>query len=622
MYQNGNYKKRFLKILLFSLSLTLIHCGPAEFYFNSGENSALDDSPFDRFPEVPAPFDPNKHLTGVDSLFDSVTPANPFLASSEDEVTFVRRCRPEDYEIERQEALAAAANDPENQTIPVRFAISTGDKMDETAHFAHLRSILRSDDDGETLVYIGPHNAFKYRNNHGAKHYITDHTSARDAYIKGERCFFSTIKVKQLVSGEIRLNNSYNHNWAILHYGNKYTGSNSRDKHLSPRLFQRIEDQATPQIIPLYVADLRDKIVPSATGTRGLLNDQFASSASRRKEYEVPLKKLFYLDHLFERRHSFLSELSFDRSVPGDSGQVYKISGYDGVPQLIDNIIFGFKGTVLGIQYTPIVLDLGRPKIRTSSVHWGSFFNMANLKFVDPIRSDEKISHMTAWVGGYLKDHGDSDTAFWQREAEDGLLVFLDEGETEDDVKASDHLFGQSLEIDGKTYKNGFEALRALTNKRCDSENVKERYVSIWDDAYTERLRVWIDRNRNGVIDKELDEVKTLVEAGVAAISACNVVDKETEDSFGNLTHLRAPFVFAPDLIEGIESEEDVLRRIREGVDLNGKAAEFRVMIDIFFQTHPLKILQDIDAEEINLPEELLNAGTTENDLTAPVLVD
>ncbi|MCB0421252.1 MAG: hypothetical protein KDD61_09655 [Bdellovibrionales bacterium] len=615
MFQNKTLILFSFLTLSFTVAVTFNNCSPAEFYMNPQEQSALEHNPFDPPPgEVPPAFDPNDDVEGVNSQVDSVTPQNPFTASDKDQLKFIKRCRMEDYEKEKQEAIKQAKEDPNQLTIPVRYAISTGDKMDETALFAHRRSILRHNDDGKTLVYIGPHDQMIYRTSQGAAHYIADHTHARTQYLSGERCFFSTMTIQQFVQKEIRLNGNYNHNWAILHYGNNYTGEQAKDRHLSPRLFAQIKNLQTPQVIPLYVADIRDKILPDSTDSRRLLSEEFASSASRRKEYEVALKKLFHLDHLFERRLQFLSELSFDRKVKGDSGQTYQIDGYDGVPQLIDNIIFGNKGTVLGIQYTPIALDLGQKSIRTSSVNWGSFFNLANLKMIDPAVSPRKISHMTAWIGGYLQNKGKVNSPFWQREAEDGLLVRIKDGQSGKDVLSAEQLFGQSLEIDGKVYENGFLALQALSGKDCKSHEIKDRYLGPWDKAYHEELRIWIDKNRNGVVDEQLDELGTLESHKIAALGACNIVHRESEDQFGNRTHLRSAFLLAPDLSDISQSEEDILHRIKEGETLDGQVAEFRVMIDILFQTHPINILQDLPLEKIALPEEVLESGTTEND--------
>ena len=54
----------------------------------------------------------------------------------------------------------------------------------------------------------------------------------------------------------------------------------------------------------------------------------------------------------------------------------------------------------MSLKYTPLVLDLGRPNIKTSSVKWGSFFNMANLKLENEPKplSPTRITHMTAWL--------------------------------------------------------------------------------------------------------------------------------------------------------------------------------------------------------------------------------
>ena len=158
------------------------------------------------------------------------------------------------------------------------------------------------------------------------------------------------------------------------------------------------------------------------------------------------MKELFHLDTVFENRHSLTRLLAADRTVGA-----YTISGYEGTAQLIDNIIFGYKGNLLALRFTPLVLDLGRKHIKTSSVKWGSFFNMANMSHID--KPDQKLTHQTAWLGGYLANKGALDGNHdWERVAEDGFLVFPQE---DGSIKKSAQLFGTEVEVDEKTYANG-----------------------------------------------------------------------------------------------------------------------------------------------------------------------
>lgn len=544
---------------------------------SKSERETILETPFE-------PHNPRSTVGGTSDAADSFQPSFPLASSVNEE--FVQRCDENRYNQEKADVLNRVREDASRTLIPVRFSISSGNVVDETSYMAYLRSVLRSDDDGITEVYVGPSNKHVYRDSHaGVFHYVADHTQARENYITGERCFFDVIKIKNGYNREVRLNGVYNHTWAILNYGNNYSGQNEDDFELSPRLFHKIEDQLAPQIIPLYVADIREQYFGFTNSNYTILNPEFVSSAQRTKEYAVKLRELFFLDRLFKNRDQFISDLSTPKTLGGRN-----YSSYEGVPQLFDNIIFGYNATVLSMQYTPIVIDLGKKHIRTSSLEWGSFFNLANIAVPNNNKGYKRISHQVAWLGGHLKQVSENGSKVWRRVADDGFLVLPDEN---GEVHNSEQMFSNRTVINGKRHDNGFLALAALANKVCSSTTLEDKYIGPWDDAYDE-IKVWVDANRNGYVDA--GELGSLQDNGVVALNPCAYNDETVKDQYGNRTRIRSSVLLAEDLTSGSSVDtEEVKNRLFTGKTSMGEDADFRVMIDIYFRTRPSFFLENLE---------------------------
>lgn len=567
------------------------------------------------------PFDPNLSVEGVDDGDDAKIP-NIVSAASGSEPAWVSRCTPERYQLERAEAIREAKADPNKRTIPVKFSLSTGTLFDDLAYAAHRRSILRKDSNNESRFYVGPANSFVY-SGPNAFHYVVDHSEARSNFLSGEKCFFGTVKVKRGVNDEIRMENGQaNHGYRILYYGDTYSNPNSPeilDGGVSPRLFKKLVDcdhsKVDPQIVPLFVADIRANTLAELGIPDSVLNPEFASSAVRRQEYQLGYKSIFDLKTLWVHRNAITRILSSNRSLgsnglPSSGGRAY--SAYEGVPQLVDWLVFsGLSATVMSTQYTPIVLDLGEKNIRTSSLDWGTFFNLAGLRRKGHSRQlatveAPGVSHLTAWLGGYLRPVANPSPEFpesQERFAQDGLLVVPN---ADGSVTGPHNLFGERFGIqkDSKKepYKNGFLALAAFANKDCTSNDIKSRYVGPWDkEIYEKTLKVWIDENRNGAA--ESSEIKGLREARVGAMSACYIIHKKDQDKFGNRTDVRAAFLMLEENEAAGDLSSEIVSRIATGRQADGRFASFRVMIDIFFRTLPQVYLEDVALENVTFAD-------------------
>ncbi|MBC7690168.1 MAG: hypothetical protein H7222_00215 [Methylotenera sp.] len=537
-----------------------------------------------------SPFKAEDHMTGINSSEeDAFRPVNGIEATSQTEVRYVKRCAPEQYQIEKDAALAEAAADPLHKTIVVRYSISVGTLVDHGAEVAQKRAVLRKGDSGITPVYVGPKYNFAISGG-GAFHYVADHSKARDEYARGQKCFFNTIHVQASINDAILANHgfydshgSYDHTLAVMFYGDVYSGASEHAAEWSPRLFQKL-DIRQDQIIPLYVADLREPVMnPNHAFGGAILNPNFVSSAVRRAEYQINYKEMLDLrkivTHRDEIEKSFLSNATLNSE--------FTLQPIDAAPQLIENIIHSTdKLIVMSTQYTPIVLDLGQKGIMTSSLDEGAFFNVGGL--LDH-RNGASISHKSAWLGGTIQ-HG---AAYgYQRIAEDGLLVMPS---STGSIVSGKQLFGSLLEVGGVSYANGFEALRALAHKDCNSARVQDRYFGPWDgELYTSKIKIWVDANRNG--NAEPSEVSSLQSQGVLALNTCNIVATSAQDAHGNSTELRSAFLMKDVADLSSPAEDEIVNRIVTGMKVDGSEAEFRLACDILFQAHSNLYLEDVDS--------------------------
>ncbi len=589
--------KKVIPILLVTaLGSTLVtYQNCAQMKFSPSEQKVINENPFS--------FNPNDFVAGVDAI-DGTVPTENLRVNSVQEAaqSFVKDCSlQETYEIEKEQVLEEVKADSTGKTLPIAYAVSYGHKEDVLAQFAHKRAILSKDNAGVSYIPVGPKKSSTMEGGH--LYYSVNHDKAKEDYIKGNRCFFNTVTItgeKKQPSNErydFIGNISDNHNVHYMYYGwcdagaggsCAADGNYGKDK-FANRLFQRVDPNAEPQIVKLYVADIREKHL--ALGSNGNPVINVNEGAARGAENTVDLKELVDLDVIFQNLGQAIRNLSSDRS--GDGGRVF--TEMVGVPQLLHNLLLaGESGTVISSQYTPIALDLGEKKVVTSSVNWGSFFNMAALENLDPLIRKEALNvpHKTAWLGGGLVDKkssvldGRSFKIDVRREVTDGFLVMPD---ADGKVRSSRNMFGDHTVVDGKTYENGFLALQALAKKDCDSEDVKDRYFGPWDgDLYKDKVKVWTDANKNGVVND--GEIKSLADAGVVAVSSCNIVHNETEDSFGNGTHLRSAFLF--DTKKNID-EVEIINRIITGETSDGLEAEFRLAIDLIFKTKPGVLLKN-----------------------------
>lgn len=595
-----------LALSLFPLFVGCGNTGGSSAPVSKAEAHSLSEDVFE------SPADPGTQFRAEDGMSEIVDQEDARVPNlplqSGQAPTYVQRCRPESYEQERVAALALAAADPTGATIPVRYQISVGTAFDTVAHNANQRAILRSNDDGITPIPVGPMNTLSFHKGAHSFHYEADHRSARAQFLSGEKCYFSTVKAVKAVAGSV-LNPKgvYDHALNLMYYGVTYTiaaGQTIQDVH-SPRLFGCLQGMMTsannvkcslpptaqPQFINLYVADLREESFGLQAAQGQVIHEEFIQNSVRQKEYMKSFKDIFDFKVLFTQRDHIARSL-----MKSQTKGTLVFSGLEGAPQLIDNIIFsGLKGTVMSTQYTPIVLDLGTRNVRTSSLDWGTFFNLANLR-AGTGGTAKNVSHLTAWLSGPLEMIDFNSSSKWARRVlEDGLLIRPDAGTS---IQNATQLFSSFTQVNNKTFADGFQALREMTAKDCQSTDIRRKYVGPWDAAYSQ-LKIWIDRDRNGV--SEAAEMKGLKELGIAAINSCNVVHSVEMDMHGNGTALRSAFLLLAENDRWIIDEQEALVATLQSGLLAGsdQTADFRLAIDIFFKTQKDMYLENFKPVDV-----------------------
>lgn len=521
----------------------------------------------------------------VQSSLDAVPASEPFHVNDIAQAIEVpvRDCTtPGLYEMERLQVLNEAKQDVTGQTVPVKFAYSFGRKHDELAYHANQRAVLSASNQGISYIPVGSKTGNSY--NGKSFYYKVDNREVARQYRTGERCFFSTIKVdpaqSRLATGYYDfIKSSLLHQVHYMYYGYCQPGkchkTNAFAGEYSNRLFKEVPslDNGEPQIIKLYMADLRseqlqhDVVVLKEDTVRGV-------------EIDSSIRNILNVCEIHKNYHDVTKNVSLDKNVNG-----YDFSAINGAVQMINNILsHDVDGTMLSSQYTPIVIDLKGDGVKTSSVRWGTYFNMAALEDVD----GQGQSHRTAWLGGSYVDvnQGGVDPRVNMDvrliNDEDAFLVVPN---AEGKVTSSTQLFGDRMVVGGKTYENGFLALQAFAGKNCSSEEPEDRYLGHWDgDLYDNKLKLWIDKNRNGVSDN--GEIISLRDAGVVAINACHIVHANEEDSFGNKTHLRSAVLMKGNDNNLMRDKNLAFHYLQFGRGYDGEKGQFNLAIDLIFQVN------------------------------------
>ena len=149
----------------------------------------------------------------------------------------------------------------------------------------------------------------------------------------------------------------------------------------------------------------------------------------------------------------------------------------------LDGIIWSLlnQASTIPVRIDPIVLDLSGLGITTKSVADGVYYDMDNNGFLEK----------TGWV-----------------DAKSGILVLDKNGDGK--IETGNELFGdRTILADGKTASSGFEALATLDSNHDGVIDAKDKLFS--------QLRIWVDKNGDGVSDK--GELITLAQAGIKSLS-------------------------------------------------------------------------------------------------------
>jgi len=131
--------------------------------------------------------------------------------------------------------------------------------------------------------------------------------------------------------------------------------------------------------------------------------------------------------------------------------------------------------------------------------------------------------------------------AWTEPDGDDGWLVFDRNGNGR--IDSGEELFGSRTPAYATTpeprTENGFDALLLLEGPDYGSGK-PDRIIDARDAVYS-RLRLWFDRNHNGI--SEADELVSLPDAGVLALSS-DYKEDARRDQYGNKFSLRGKALF------------------------------------------------------------------------------
>jgi hypothetical protein len=145
------------------------------------------------------------------------------------------------------------------------------------------------------------------------------------------------------------------------------------------------------------------------------------------------------------------------------------------------------------------------------------------------LRSNAAEDHLTSAANGVVFDidaDGVLDQVAWTEANAPVAFLALDRNQN-GTIDNGAELFGNATpKADGTTAANGFEALEDLDG----GPGVSDGQIDARDAAYA-RLRLWLDRNHNGI--SEADELITLEQAGVTRILT-RYHESRRVDRYGN----------------------------------------------------------------------------------------
>ncbi len=131
--------------------------------------------------------------------------------------------------------------------------------------------------------------------------------------------------------------------------------------------------------------------------------------------------------------------------------------------------------------------------------------------------------------------------AWTEADSDDGWLVLDRDGNGR--IDSGEELFGSQTpayaDSEQPVTENGFDALKLLEGPSY-GPGKPDRLIDARDAVFA-RLRLWFDRNHNGV--SELEEIVTLADAGVLAIST-DYKENARRDQYGNKFSLMGKALF------------------------------------------------------------------------------
>jgi hypothetical protein len=197
---------------------------------------------------------------------------------------------------ERIDAIKAGENLP--LLLPVEYIFTTGDKHDASSYLSYLRSIMRSNDDGESIIQTA----------NSKVSYVTDHSHAKQDFLTGKMKYFSVVEVKEFNSSnpsETYSRFKQKNHFSDLDSWNIFKAhASSGLKELTEDYITHYESTGELAMANIILADLRNPIAPHHQG--------------------IPFTKML------KKRNEMIATFSKERHVQG-----YDFKPYDGMPQII-----------------------------------------------------------------------------------------------------------------------------------------------------------------------------------------------------------------------------------------------------------------------------------------------
>lgn len=270
--------------------------------------------------------------------------------------------------------------------------------------------------------------------------------------------------------------------------------------------------------LSLKILDRKENIICAYSDTSKIKEKIISSQVLKVPNCNLDKDETYALQLLGDDNKSVIFRASYDRIRPKKEIETIEI--------LVDENLKNVEQPLCDERHSPLVLDTRRNikarGVRLSSPENGILFDILGLKSTPAPHVKRRIS--------------------WPKSKRYEFLVLPNRNGV---VEGINEMFGDNtFGPDGEFADNGFLALAKYDGKDAEGQvktHMADGVISK-DDGVFENLRLWQDRNRDGI--SQSDELRSLRDAGIELIDLVYDENYEEMDRYGNMTKYKSVVKF------------------------------------------------------------------------------